>query len=230
MIKSKRQDELYEIISATGYASVGYLSQRTFQSQSTIRRDLDELERAGLIVRHRGGAEITGTVGGMPINSRIAKNHAAKVKIGKKAAEIAKAGKTIFIDASSTCIEMGRFLTWSPGLTVFTNGLQVAATLSDNGIGTCLLGGRVLPRSNAIAGEAAIVAASKVNFDMLFFSSNGFDGKVVTDDSEPQTILRQVLIERSDKKYFLCDKSKFGVRAAYVVCGREELDGVITED
>ena len=44
MIKSKRQDELYEIISATGYASVGYLSQRTFQSQSTIRRDLDELE------------------------------------------------------------------------------------------------------------------------------------------------------------------------------------------
>ena len=230
MIKSKRQDELYEIIYETGYASVEYLSQKTFQSQSTIRRDLDELERAGLVVRRHGGAEIAEIAGGVPINSRIAKNHAAKVEIGKKAAEIAKAGKTIFIDASSTCIEMARFLKWSPGLTVFTNGLQVAATLSDSGIGTCLLGGKVLPRSNAIAGEAAIVAASKVNFDMIFFSSNGYDGKVITDDSEPQTILRQVLFERSDKKYFLCDKSKFGIRATYVLCGREDIDEVITED
>ena len=230
MDKSERQDELYKIISEVGYASVEYLSRKTYQSQSTIRRDLDQLERAGLIVRRHGGAELAGNVTWLPLNSRIAKNHAAKLEIGKKAAALAKAGRTLFIDASSTCLEMARYLIGTPGIVVFTNGLEVASMLGNAGVVTSVIGGHVIPRSNAIAGEEAIIAASRINFDMLFFSSNGFADDIVTDYSEQETKLRQVLIERSEKKYFLCDKSKFGIKSTYVVCTRDDIDDVITEE
>ena len=62
--KPERQDELYRLISDVGYASVDYLSKRTFISQSTIRRDLADLERAGLsyIPTTNTRGELTGAV------------------------------------------------------------------------------------------------------------------------------------------------------------------------
>ncbi len=228
--KPERQDELYRLISDVGYASVDYLSKRTFISQSTIRRDLADLERAGLIVRRHGGAELIENIGGVPIRSRMAKNHAAKVVIGKKAAKLAKTGSTIFLDATSTCLELARSLAGSVGLTVFTNGLNVASILSDAGIETRILGGRVIPRSNAIAGDDAVLSALKVNFDMMFFSSTGFANDIITGCLEQESNLLRVLLERSAKKYFLCDKSKFGIKAPFIVCRRDDVDKIITED
>ena len=228
--KPDRQDELYRLISEVGYASVDYLSKRTFISQSTIRRDLADLERAGLIVRRHGGAELCGNTHWSTLNTRISKNHEAKIEIAKKAVKFISDSMTVFIDASSTCLEMAKFLPNSSSLTVFTNGLELAAVLGDMGISTYLLGGKVIPKSSAVAGEAAIISARQVNYDALFFSSNGYADETVTDYSEPETQLRRVLIGQAAKKYFLCDKSKLGVKSTYVVCKKDDLDKIITED
>ena len=229
MEKQGRLDELYRLLSEVGYASVDYLAKKTFTSPSTIRRDLAGLESAGLIIRHHGGAEVTGSTEWSPLNSRIGRNHAAKLEIAKKAASHVSGGMAIFIDASSTCLEMARFLPRSKRLTVFTNGLRLASLLGDAGIETHIIGGRIVPKSSAIAGEAAVIAVKQMFYDALFFSSNGYADEIVTDCSEPETQLRRVLIAQSEKKFFLCDKSKFGVKSTYVVCKSSELDEIITE-
>ena len=229
MEKHGRPDELYRLISEIGYASVDYLAKKTFTSPSTIRRDLAELERSGLIIRRHGGAEVTGSTEWSPLDSRISRNHAAKLEIARKAASYVSGGMAIFIDASSTCLEMADFLPRSKRLTVFTNGLKLAALLGDSGIETHVIGGRIVPKSSAIAGEAAIIAAKQVYYDALFFSSNGYADEIVTDCSEPETQLRRVLIAQSEKKFFLCDRSKFGLRSTYVVCRSSEIDEIITE-
>ena len=106
MGREERLDEIMSIIIDSGYATVEYISRKTFMSPSTIRRDLADLERSGLIIRNYGGAEMKN--GDMhipvPINNRMSQNHLEKAKTAKKAVALIEDGTTIFIDASSTCL------------------------------------------------------------------------------------------------------------------------------
>ena len=189
------------IISDSGYATVEYISRKTFMSPSTIRRDLADLERSGLIIRNYGGAEMKN--GDMhipvPINNRMSQNHLEKAKTAKKAVALIEDGTTIFIDASSTCLYMARYMSECHGVIVYTNGIILAQLLDEKGIETHIIGGRLVHRSGTLVGEEAIAEVSMINFDALFFSSNGYCDDVVTDYSEEETQLRRVLIRRSKK-------------------------------
>ena len=231
MGREERLDELMSIISDSGYATVEYISRKTFMSPSTIRRDLADLERSGLIIRNYGGAEMKN--GDMhipvPINNRMSQNHLEKAKTAKKAVALIEDGTTIFIDASSTCLYMARYMSECHGVIVYTNGIILAQLLDEKGIETHIIGGRLVHRSGTLVGEEAIAEVSMINFDALFFSSNGYCDDVVTDYSEEETQLRRVLIRRSKKKYFLCDSSKFGVKRVYVVCTKNDIDMIVTD-
>ena len=136
MGREERLDEIMSIISDSGYATVEYISRKTFMSPSTIRRDLADLERSGLIIRNYGGAEMKN--GDMhipvPINNRMSQNHLEKAKTAKKAVALIEDGTTIFIDASSTCLYMARYMSECHGVIVYTNGIILAQLLDEKGI------------------------------------------------------------------------------------------------
>ncbi len=228
MSKNSRNEEIICIVNEKGSISIRELAERTFASRSTIRRDLEKLERQGFIRRHHGGAESVLSSNPTQIIRR-GRNQAEKSSIASKAAVLVTPGSTIFIDASTTVQYMIPYLSAIERLTVYTNGADTAMRLAEARIRAICTGGELLAESMAYIGSAAADTVRKVYFDAMFFSSAGFDDGVVSDWSEGETALRRVVIEQSAKRYFLADHTKRGERFTHIVCHTNELDEIICD-
>ena len=228
MSKSNRSEEILQLVNSRGVISVEELSEKTYASRSTIRRDLEKLEQQGLLRRHHGGAESVLSLR-PPQIIRRQRNQTEKSVIASKAAALVEADSTIFIDASTTVQYMIPYLATVERLTVYTNGADTAMRLAEAKIRTVCTGGELLAESLAYVGSAAIDTVRKVYFDAMFFSGAGFDDAVVSDWSEDETVLRRVVMEQSAKRYFLADHTKRGKRHTHIVCRTNELDEIICD-
>lgn len=229
MPKHQRGEEILAIVNEKGYVTVEELAKSTYASPSTVRRDLEALERAGLLRRRHGGAESVQSLRPtLVVRRRV--NQAEKKSVALKAAALVAAGSTIFIDASTTAQYMIPHLATVEGLTVYTNGADTALRLAEAGIRTVCTGGELVAESMAYVGALAADAVKKVYFDAVFFSSAGFDGEAVSDWSESETVFRRAVIGQAKKCYFLADHTKKGARYTHVVCPVTSLDGIIVDD
>lgn len=228
MSKNSRNEEILQLVNSRGVISVGELSEKTYASRSTIRRDLEKLEQQGLLRRHHGGAESVLSLR-PPQIIRRQRNQAEKNAIASKAAALVAPCSTIFIDASTTVQYMIPYLAAIEHLTVYTNGADTAMRLAEARIRAICTGGELLAESMAYVGSAAADTVRKVYFDAMFFSSAGFDDGVVSDWSEGETALRRVVLEQSAKRYFLADHTKRGERYTHIVCHTNELDEIICD-
>ena len=228
MSRNSRSEEILQLVNSRGVISVAELSEKTYSSCSTIRRDLEKLEQQGLLRRHHGGAESVLSLR-PPQIIRRQRNQSEKNAVAAKASALVAAGSTIFIDASTTVQYMIPYLAAVEHLTVYTNGADTAMRLAEAKIRTVCTGGELLSESLAYVGSAAIDTVRKVYFDAVLFSSAGFDDNVVSDWSEGETELRRVVLEQSAKRYFLADHTKRGERYTHIVCRINELDKIICE-
>ena len=229
MLKDERKNELLQLISQTEYITIDELSSQLYISPSTIRRNLTELEKLGYVKRSHGGVELCDDSRHAPLQLRAKKNHLAKNQIARQAAQRIKDNSVIFIDGSSSCLHMLPYLSKKKNITVYTNGMELCSLLSETDIPTHCLGGQLLPRSLAFAGEQAIIQAKSLYFDALFFSCGGLTSDTVTDYSQSECFLRRVLLEQSNEQYLLCDSSKMGKRYPYIICQQNTLTDVITD-
>ncbi len=225
----ERQQRLLALIGQAGYIKVDKLAGQVYTSASTVRRNLAALEAAGLVRRRYGGVELVGAPADSPLNLRYQEHHEAKARIAQKAAAFLKEGGRVFVDGSSTCLHLAPYLTQTPGLTVYTNGLQLCARLGESGMAVRCTGGELVPRSLAFAGEYALEMVSGVRFDAFFFSCGGYVDGVVTDYAEKECHLRRRLLKQAQASYFLCDSSKFDRQYDYVVCETAVLTAVVSE-
>ena len=142
MLKSERQEMILEILQECKYITTQELAGKTFSSYSSVRRDLEELEDAGLINRSYGKVELANRnslLVSYPI--RINKNSEQKNIIAKKAASLIKEGDTIFIDPSSSCSFFAKELFHMKGITVITNNVEVLSFMSQSSIEVICSGG-----------------------------------------------------------------------------------------
>jgi DeoR/GlpR family transcriptional regulator of sugar metabolism len=228
MLKNSRNEEILQLVNSRGAISVGELSEKTYASRSTIRRDLEKLEQQGLLRRHHGGAESVLSLR-PPQIIRRQRNQSEKNAVAAKAAALVKDGNTIFIDASTTVQYMIPHLASVERLTVYTNGADTAMRLAEAKIRTVCTGGELLAESLAYVGTMAEDTVRKLYFDAMFFSSAGFDDDVVSDWSEGETALRRVVMEQSARRYFLADHTKRGERYTHIVCRANALDEIICD-
>ena len=228
MLKTEREEEILQLVNSLGRVSVDEIAEKTFSSQSTVRRALKKLEQKGLLRRHHGGAESILSLR-PPQIIRHQHNQNAKKIIAEKAAAFVLPDTCIFIDASTTVQYIIPHLFGIENLTVYTNGVDTAMRLSETNVRVICTGGELLKDSMAYVGQHAIDAVRRVYFDAMFFSSAGFDESKVSDWSEAETVLRRVVMEQSEKRYFLADMSKKGKRFTHIVCSVNELDEIICE-
>lgn len=228
-MKEEQIDGLIRLIEENGFATVKYLAKMTYTSESTVRRQLTELENMGLIKRSYGGAEIRKDNVNTPIELRLQKNHKAKDAIARKAAALIHDNETVFIDASSTCLHMSQYLSDKKGLTVYTYAAELCAMLAEHGITVYCLGGRYDKVSKVFTGEYALKTVQSIYFDAFFFSDSGYSDGIISDYSESETHIRRALLHQSARKYFLCDSEKFGKRSPYILCCEKDIDAIITE-
>lgn len=231
MLKEERYDRILALLEEEQYVSAKALSQKLFVSLPTVRRDLAELQRRGQVVRSHGGAKkIQGEHTVAPLNFRRTVNALSKRALCRAAAELVQDNEIIFIDSSTTTLQMADFLGEKKGITVITNGIPLATALVKKGIKTYCTGGEIFENSLAHFGSFAEDFIRRFNIDTLFFSCHGVNRQgMLTDPSLPETQIRKVAIEQSKKTVFLCDETKFSLSTPYNLVSIDSLDCVITD-
>lgn len=228
MLQVERITQIRALLEKSHTLRIGELAQLLYVSEATVRRDVDAMEKDGLLRRVYGG--VTLKKEDMPLTMRSFEHADEKDEIGRQAAELVKDGQTIFIDSSSTALHMLPYIMSKKDMTVISNSQKVIETLASTSNTLILTGGELVPRNLAYVGELASRALDMYRPELVFFSSQGIDARgEVTDASPGETALRRAAIRRGIQTVFLCDGSKAGRVYAHHVCYTDEITRIITD-
>lgn len=231
MFEVERLEHILGYLREKKTATVSVLAKRLYVSEATVRRDLNELERRGLVKRLHGGvALLDGVSRELPLYVREQQNGESKRVIAGKAARHIQEGQVIFLDASSTAMYLIKYFEAFQSLTIVTNGLKTAQELSTLNHRVYCTGGLMLHNSSAYVGDYAADFVRNFNADLFFFSSRGVSEEgLITDASPEETYVRKVMFQQSRKRIFLCDHSKRGKVYCYNLCSVSQTDDFITD-
>ncbi|WP_247913015.1 DeoR/GlpR family DNA-binding transcription regulator [Streptococcus sp. oral taxon 431] len=210
MLKSERKQVILEELSKHKIVSLEKLVGLLDTSESTVRRDLDELESENKLRRVHGGAELPHSLQEEEtIQEKSVKNLQEKKLIAQKASSLIKEKDVIFVDAGSTTAFLIKELE-QKDITVVTNSIHHAVQLVDKQIPTVIIGGGVKMTTDASIGGVALNQINQLHFDRAFIGMNGVDeGYFTTPDMEEGAVKRAIL-ENAKQTYVLADSSKIG--------------------
>ena len=225
---NERQRAILLKLDESGRVRVSSLSKELFFSEMTIRRDLEKLEKAGLLKRTHGGAieNLSGLE--YPVNLRSEINKEQKKRLAAQAKRFLADGQLIFFNSSSTLAYVLPYLSEYKGIRVVTNSVYLLYHLAQMHIPCCLTGGRYDEHEQSLSGRQSEAFLSQINPDVAFLSCEALsdDGRV-TDSDEDLAEIAKIAVKKSRIAVLLMDRSKIGTLCAYDVCTTEYLDEVI---
>jgi DeoR/GlpR family transcriptional regulator of sugar metabolism len=229
--QEERHKQILKIISEDGRVTVKQLADAFNTSLVTIRKDLKHLENEGKLIRTHGGAisreELSSHVA---FEVRATKNKVCKERIGRAAAAMVKPGDIIFIDASTTTVEICPHLNGMKDLTVITNSVDVAYIVSRyEGVNVIVLGGSIRKASMSIIDMQIRQTFSDWMIDKAFLGGWGFtveDG--LTDQPGVLITQKRTIVEHSAFKVAMVDYTKVGKGAMDTFAAPSDLDVIIT--
>lgn len=235
-MKQNRQSEIIGILDGEGLATVTELSERFGVSEMTIRRDLLDLEVAGLVRRVHGGATRSlGRAFEPPFRVRSASASPAKQAIAKAASKYISEGDAIGLDVGSTVLEMVPEFVPVDNLTVVTASLRVANKVSElhaleRSIRLIVTGGVVRADELSIIGQRAVEAYREIRLDTAFISVGGLslEGGATEFNLEDAEVKRAMIASSRDV-IVLADSSKFHQTGFAHVMDLERATKVITD-
>ena len=196
-------------------------------SESTVRRDLDELENEHKLHRVHGGAELPHLLQEEFTNQQKSiKNIQEKQLVAQKAADLVFDNEVIFIDAGTTNELLLDYLS-QDNLTVVTNSIHHAAKLVDKNIQTIIIGGHVKKTTDASIGTVTYEQIQQLNFDKAFLGINGIDEHFLTTPDVEEAVIKRTVIENSGKTFIVTDSSKIG-HVSFVKVDKVENVTIIT--
>lgn len=221
-------------VRASGATSVQDLASQLGVSPSTIRRDLEVLDRDGTLRRVRGGA-LAGTLADAdavrPFAEVAATDGHDKEAVAARAALLVADGDVILLDIGTTTMCLARRLR-GRRVTVVTSSLAVLDVLrSDPEVELLLLGGMVRRPYHSLVGMLTEAALSQVVADRVFLGASGVrpDGQLV-DTTLAEVPLKRAMIAAAGQVVLLVDRHKFPGTGALRVCGPEDIDMIVTND
>ncbi|EHJ57242.1 hypothetical protein HMPREF9318_00239 [Streptococcus urinalis FB127-CNA-2] len=210
ILKSKRKQLILDKIKEENYVSLEELIKLLETSESTIRRDLDELEEEHKLYRVHGGAELHHSLQEeLSIEQKSVKNSQEKNKIALTASTLIDSGDVIFIDAGTTTAFLLDYLK-GKNIKVVTNSIHHAAQLVDSGVETIIIGGLVKQITDASIGHTALQQINDFNFDKAFIGMNGIDEHYLTTPDVEEAYLKRAVITNAKETFVLSDASKLG--------------------
>ncbi|MBY6275638.1 DeoR/GlpR family DNA-binding transcription regulator [Symbiobacterium thermophilum] len=211
MFPEERKRRIIERVRSGAAVTVQDLAQVFGVSESTIRRDLRELEREGLLERTHGGAvPADPTLTEPSYAEKSDQNRAEKMAIARVAAGMVHDGASIILDAGTTTLEIARLLKDRRNLTVVTNAYPIAAELADApGVEVIVTGGTVRGKTLALVGPLAEQVLEQVNADLVFLGTNGIDiERGLTTPTPAEASVKRRMIAAARKVVVVADSSK----------------------
>ncbi len=221
----------------TGRISVEALSESLQVSVVTIRRDLDALERKGLLRRTHGGAISIEPLFYEPFRrdqsflAQVERAADEKRRIGRAAAALITAGETIALTPGTTTTEVIRGLPINYNVTVVTNAVNVAMELSKRkDVYVFVTGGRLHGEWFSLVGSAALKSLENMLINTMFIGADGIDatwGASCFNADEAE--LNSTMMKLARRRVAVVDHGKLGVVANWRICHTAELNILITD-
>ena len=225
---NERQLSILDKVANANCINVKELAEELNVSQVTIRTDLKQLEKNGMLERFHGGAK---TVSDDDIMKRMSFNYDIKVKIAEEAARQIRDGETVMIESGSTNALLAKALTKKKDITIITNSAFIARYVrSATNLKVTLIGGDYQPESEVMVGPLARLCLSQFNVDKLFVGVDGFsEAAGFTCLNLMRAEVVRAMAERAQHIYILTDSSKFSTIGVATQFMGSEVDVVITD-
>ena len=164
MLEHERHQIIIELLKEKNTVKLQELVELTKTSESTIRRDLVQLEKGKFLKRVHGGASrLQGKLQEPSMMEKSSKNLQEKRQIAKYAASLVEEGDSIYLDAGSTNFEMIAYLPKEHRCChKWTNAYRI--NLLDKGIKTFLIGGYIKPTTKALIGSRCYRESETLSF------------------------------------------------------------------
>lgn len=231
---SVRQREILDAVVSRTSCSAQELARVFDVSLMTIHRDLDELERRGVVRKFHGGVTaMPSAVFEAQLSFRLAAHQASKEKVARAALRHVEPGSAILLDDSSTVLPMVPGLADRAPLHVATScmtTLRALADLSDLGVSVIGLGGDYDAMHDAFVGTACVEQISNLRVDAFFMSTSAVQGAEAFHAEARIVAVKRAMMRVATRRYLLVDGSKFGRAALHKVAPLSEFDMVICDD
>lgn len=230
MKQVQRQRRVQELFANEEFVSFEDLCERFHASKSSIRRDLIELERKGVLRRVHGGAISLQTRDeGLDFKRLSVKRHDEKVRIGKAAASLVADGQTVILGGGSTVAEVARNLS-NRLIQIVTNSIPVAEIFWDSKQAeVTLTGGYLYPRLGVQIGPICERMLNNVSADIVIMGIGGVTAAGISDSNSLNVESIRAMIRAARKVVIVADQSKFGRDSMIHVAPLSDVDQIVSD-
>lgn len=211
MLTEERKNQILKLVERNGGVSVQELMSLLNASESTIRRDLNDLDKRELLIKVHGGAvSISKNItADLLVSDREDLNRDKKRQIAQYAASLITDEDLVYLDAGTTTGLIVDYLSCKHAVFV-TNAIVHARKLSSMGYQVYMPGGMLKAKTEALTGTQTCDYLSRFHFTKGFFGTNGVTVKegFTTPDIQEGTV-KETAIRHAGKRYVVCDSSKF---------------------
>jgi DeoR family transcriptional regulator of aga operon len=232
LMSEERRLRIVQLVRERGRVLVQELSERFSTSAVTIRSDLNELHKRGLLLRSRGGAVNYDVANSeSPLMERLQAQSGEKQRIGAAAAAMVNHGETIILDSGTTTQEIARNLKGKKGLQVITNGVNVAMELLGvQGIQLVIVGGILRADSVSVVGGFAENMLQHLSADRLFLGAAACDPEFgPSTPNLEESRVNQTMVQISREVVLVVDSTKFSKRSMSRIAPFSGIHKVITD-
>ena len=209
MLTEERFRVILDMLGKNDTVTVAELTRQLGASESTVRRDLNTLQRQGMLIKVHGGAAALGSAltheNDISDDTDLRELRSAAIY----AAGLIENGDVVFLDSGSAAAFMPDYVRAQKAMFV-TNSLAQAQALTEKGFDTVVLGGRVQPASQTVTGEYAADMLRRFNFAKGFFNADGISINAgYSTGSLEESAIKSAAIKRCQNSYILSDSPKF---------------------
>jgi DeoR family fructose operon transcriptional repressor len=231
MKAAQRQLKIQEFINSKEFIELETLGKTLEVSESTVRRDLIELEKRGILKRVHGGVlSKSPREDILDYRRNLERLHEEKSRIGMAAAQLVENGQTIILDGGSTVAEVARHLL-GRSLQVITNSLPIAQIFANSqSVETTLTGGYLYPRLGVMLGPFCEQMLGTVSADLLIMGMGGITHQGLSNSNTLIVGSEKKMLEVSQKIIVVADHGKFGRNAMVHLAPLEAADLIVSDN
>ena len=232
IMADERRSVIMQMIDSSGRVRVQDLARRFNTTSVTIRNDLNELQKRGLLQRSHGGAtKPDSRQYESPFQDRIQSHIEEKRRIGILAASLIQDGDIVILDSGTTTEEIAKQIKNRARLQVITNGVNIAnELLGSRGVRTMILGGTLRSDSASIVGRPTEDMLRYLSADKLFMGGAGCDPDFgVSGANLEESMVNKAMLTIAREAILVADASKFDKRSMSRIATFSEIHTVISD-
>ncbi|MFE3826867.1 DeoR/GlpR family DNA-binding transcription regulator [Streptomyces sp. NPDC059092] len=233
LIPDQRREQLLRHLRRDGVLSVQQITRLLDVSHMTVRRDIAELERKGLVFSVPGGVRIASTITSEPgFLHKSEVEQPQKRAMAREAARLVQEGMTVYLDAGTTLLAMAPELARMTSLTVVTNDFTTIGQLmsAPHHLDLVHVGGLVDVSNRSSVGRLAANTLRDLALDIAFISTSSWDLlRGVTTPSESKVEVKQAAMASAAHSVLVAGSSKYGTFGRYRVAALSAHDTIVTD-